>query len=64
MFLVDDAHLSHSSRGLHEDQSGGRKGKAPGVCDTSSALKRVFGTGEAAAVAVGRERHKRLGYIS
>lgn len=42
---------------IHE--SGRRKGKAPGVCDTSSALERVFGTG----VAVGREKHKRLGYV-
>lgn len=46
---------------IHE--SGRRKGKAPGVCDASSALERVFGTGEAAAVAVGREKHKRLGYV-
>lgn len=44
-------------------ESGRRKGKAPGVCDTSSALERVFGTGEAVAVAVGREKHKRLGYV-
>lgn len=43
---------------IHE--SGRGKGKAPGVCDTSSVLERVFGTGEAAAVAVGREEHKRL----
>lgn len=44
---------------IHE--SGRRKGKAPGVWDTSSVLERVFGTGEAAAVAVEREKHKRLG---
>lgn len=44
-------------------ESGRRKGKAPGVCDASSVLKRVFGTGGAAAGAVGRERHTGLGYI-
>lgn len=44
---------------IHE--SGRRKGKAPGVCDTSSVLERVFATGEAAAVAVEGGKYKRLG---
>lgn len=59
---MGDSQLSHSSKGLHEDPRVREKeGKGPGVCDTSSVLGRVFGTGEAAAVAVEREKHKRLG---
>lgn len=59
---MDDAHWRHSSRGLCKDQLGGRERHLEFVI-SSFVLRRVFGTGEAAAVAVGREKHKRLGCI-
>lgn len=55
---MDDSQLSHSSRGLHEDQGEGRERPLEFVI---LIYLRVFGTGEAAAVAVEIEKHKRLG---